>query len=129
MHSNGDLLPQPPRIQRIDSPDATPAHSGEVLFTRKHDVIKRWAAAHQAEPATGEATISGPASSAVLRDGGAGVRFNFPGLAPFRPISWEEWLANFDQHRCAFVFDNESSTPQNNRYRIVKADEWEEFLS
>jgi hypothetical protein len=59
----------------------------------------------------------------------AGVRFNFPGLAPCRPISWDEWLANFDPHQCAFVSENELSTRPNNRYRIVKADEWKNLIS
>ena len=73
-------------------------------FTRDHDTIKRWAAAHSAEPATGEATDSGPATIAV-NDGGVGVRFNFPGAAPFRPIDWSEWLAHFDRHGLRFVFE------------------------
>lgn len=129
MQSKRDLLPERPRIERLDSTDATPSDSAEVLVTRDHEVIKRWAAERQAEPATGEATGSGAATTATLRDGGAGVRFNFPGLSAFRPISWDEWFANFDQHRCAFVYDNDSSTPPNNVYRIVKADEWRQFFS
>src|SRR5918995_1371683 len=74
--------------------------------TRDHESIRRWAALHQAEPATGEATISGPPTTAV-NDGGAGVRFNFPGVARFRPISWEEWLAHFDQHQLLFVYEEQ----------------------
>jgi hypothetical protein len=126
MQSKGDLLPPQTRIKDVGS--AQP-NSHEVVFTRDHEVIKRWAAARRAEPATGEATASGPASASTIRDGGAGVRFNFPGVAPFRPISWDEWLANFDDHECAFVFDNDSSSPLNSRYRIVKAEEWKDFLS
>jgi hypothetical protein len=129
MQSKGDLLPQRARVRRIDSTDMTPSDSSEVLFTRDHEVIKQWAAARRAEPATGEATSSGPASAATLRDGGAGVRFNFPGVSPFRPISWDEWLENFDHHQCAFVYENDSSMPLNSRYRIVKADEWKDLLS
>ncbi len=74
--------------------------------TRDHATIRRWAALHQAEPATGEATASGPATVAV-DDGAAGVRFNFPGMACFRPIGWEEWLAHFDQHQLLFVYDEQ----------------------
>ena len=62
-------------------------------------------AAH-AEPATGEATASGPATLKVT-DGGAGIRFNFPGIARFRPISWSEWFDNFDFHGLTFVFEEE----------------------
>ena len=61
-------------------------------------------------PATGEATASGPATVDV-KDGGAGVRFNFPGTGAYRPIEWHEWFENFDPHECAFVFDNDALDP------------------
>lgn len=128
MQSKGELLPPQPRIQHVDSKTGALPDALEVVFTRDHEVIKSWAAARGAEPATGEATSSGPASAGTVRDGGAGVRFNFPGLAPFRPITWTEWLENFDNHNCAFVYDNDSKPPLTSRYRIVKADEWKEFL-
>lgn len=77
---------------------------GTTLFaTRDHEVIRRWAERRQAEPATGEATASGPATVHVF-DGGAGIRFNFPGAAPFRPIGWEEWFQNFDRYRLIFIY-------------------------
>jgi hypothetical protein len=76
------------------------------LITRNHDTIQRWAARHGAEPATGEATASGPATVAV-NDRGAGIRFNFPGAAFFRPITWDEWFANFEGHELAFAMDEE----------------------
>jgi hypothetical protein len=72
--------------------------------TRDRDEIRRWAAEHGAEPATGEATTSGP-SIIDVNDGGAGIRFNFPGFARFRPIGWEEWFENFFQHDLVFVFE------------------------
>ena len=77
-----------------------------ALATRDHDLITQWAARHKAEPATGEATSSGPATVKV-NDGGAGVRFNFPGAARFRPISWEEWFENFDAHNLTFIYEEE----------------------
>jgi hypothetical protein len=77
-----------------------------ALMTRDHEVIRQWAERHKAEPATGEATSSGPATVNV-NDGGAGVRFNFPSAARFRPISWDEWFANFDAHRLTFVYEEE----------------------
>jgi hypothetical protein len=67
-------------------------------------MIRQWASHHQAEPATGEATWSGPATASV-RDGGSGLRFNFPGYAPFRPIGWDEWFDHFDLHQLLFVFE------------------------
>ena len=77
-----------------------------ALMTRDHDVIRQWAERHKAEPATGEATSSGPATVDV-NDGGAGVRFNFPSAARFRPISWDEWFANFDTNELTFVYEEE----------------------
>jgi|SRR3954452_4259026 len=77
-----------------------------ALTTRDHELIRQWATRHGAEPATGEATSSGPATVSV-NDGGAGIRFNFPGAARFRPISWEEWFENFDAHSLMFVYEEE----------------------
>jgi hypothetical protein len=71
------------------------------IATRDHAVIRAWATRHAAEPATGEASESGPATLAV-NDGGAGLRFNFPGVGRFRPITWDEWLAHFDRHDLVF---------------------------
>lgn len=128
MEYKGLLLPQQPKMQNIESVDSQVRGSTQVVFTRDHELIKRWATERQAEPATGEATSSGPATVDV-KDGGAGIRFNFPGTGSFRPITWEEWLANFDRHQCAFVYDNDSATPLSSRYRIVKAEDWKDYLS
>jgi hypothetical protein len=126
MKTEGTLLPDPKRVPSVDV-EETLESSREVVFTRDHDVIRRWAAKRQAEPATGEATTSGPATVNV-NDGGAGIRFNFPGSGHFRPISWDEWLDNFDRHECAFVFERDSSTSPSGRYRIVKAEDWKGVL-
>lgn len=77
-----------------------------AIATRDHEAIRRWAARRKAEPATGEATASGPATIDV-NDGGAGIRFNFPGLQRFRPITWDEWFDNFDRHDLLFVHEEE----------------------
>jgi hypothetical protein len=69
-------------------------------------VIRAWAASHRAEPATGEASTSGPATISV-NDGGAGVRFNFPGAGLFRPIPWDEWFESFDRDGLVFVYEEE----------------------
>lgn len=127
MKTDGQLLPEQPHIAGVRAGAPTDA-SNHVVFTRDHDVIKEWAAKRQAEPATGEATSSGPATVNV-QDGGAGIRFNFPGASAYRPIAWDEWLDNFDRHECAFVFDNDADEPSpSSRYRIVKAWEWKDFL-
>jgi hypothetical protein len=58
------------------------------------------------------------------------VRFNFPGMAKFRPISWDEWFENFDAHGCIFVCDNEARDGGtiSSRYQIVKHDDWKDSI-
>lgn len=123
MKLEGPLLPEQKHVRGV-SAASTPSeteHGGGSLFTRDHEVVKRWAARRGAEPATGEATSSGPATLRV-NDGGAGIRFNFPGTSAYRPISWDEWLANFDRNELAFVYDSETGDgPLSSRYRIVRA--------
>lgn len=127
MKSEGQLLPEHKSMIGVDA-DTPRRTDGAVIFTRDHEVIRRWAARRGAEPATGEATSSGPATVHVS-DGGAGVRFNFPAAARFRPISWDEWLESFDRHALAFVFDNDGDGGAvSNRYRIVRADDWKEYI-
>jgi hypothetical protein len=72
--------------------------------TRDREAIRSWARLHDAEPATGEATTSGP-SIVDVNVGGAGIRFNFPGFGRFRPISWDEWFDNFYRHELVFVYE------------------------
>jgi hypothetical protein len=98
--SAGDRLARMAGLLLSDAPGV------RIQSTGDHASIRRWAALHQAEPATGEATASGPATVAV-NDGATGLRFNFPGVARFRPIGWEEWLAHFDQHQLLFVYDEQ----------------------
>ena len=125
--TDGPLLPEQKHVPDVKA--GVPLDpASKVLSTRDHDVIRQWAEKRQAEPATGEATASGPATIDV-KDGGAGIRFNFPGRGVYRPIAWEEWFQNFDAHECAFVFDHDgTTTPLSSRYRIVKAADWKELI-
>ena len=113
------LLPEDEPVRRVDTSDAEKQPPGKVLTTDSRELIREWAAKRAAEPATGETTQSGPATVDV-RDGGAGIRFNFPGAARFRPISWEEWFDNFTRHDLMFVYEGDvpGQTPSN-RYRLV----------
>ena len=113
------LLPEEEPVRRVDTSNAGKQQPGKVLTTDDRELIREWAAKRAAEPATGEATESGPATVDV-RDGGAGIRFNFPGAARFRPISWEEWFDNLTRHDLMFVYkaDVPGQTPSG-RYRLV----------
>jgi hypothetical protein len=128
MKFEGELLPELKSISEVRAAGEERADA-KVVSTRDHEVIRRWAVARQAEPATGEETASGPATVRV-NDGGAGIRFNFPGTGIFRPISWEEWFGNFDRHLCAFVYETDAvGGKASNRYRIVKASEWKDLIA
>lgn len=106
-------------IRRVDRHSSTEEQSDGVVATEDHELIREWAARHNAEPATGEATPSGPATVDV-QDGGAGIRFNFPAAARFRPITWDEWFRNFTQHDLMFVYENDvPGQPPNATYRLV----------
>jgi hypothetical protein len=112
------LLPTAP-IHRVDLRTAEEQAPGSILATDDSALIREWARRHAAEPATGEATQSGPATVDV-HDGGTGIRFNFPGVAKYRPITWDEWFENFRQYDLVFLFERDTpgKTPSG-RYRIV----------
>jgi hypothetical protein len=112
---NRPLLTDPDPVHRVDrhSVDAQP--HGAIVATDDEALIRDWAKGHAAEPATGEATASGPAT-VIVTDGDAGVRFNFPGAARFRAISWEEWFGNFHGHNLLFVYERDDPS---GTYRLV----------
>jgi hypothetical protein len=112
MASPGPLFDNNPLSVTV--PDGT-------IVTRDHAVIRQWAIVRQAEPATGAASKSGPPTVDV-NDGGSGVRFNFPGAAPFRPIGWDEWFENFDNNQLVFVYEEPLTDPLKSMYRIEKRD-------
>ena len=129
MEPKGPLMARSPHIRRVDNVNDPESSRGETMATRDRSVIQRWAARYQAQPATGEQTASGPSSSLHVSDGGAGIRFNFPGAGHFRPIEWEEWFQNFDEHGLTLVYehadDGSASMP---RYRLVKTADWQDQL-
>ena len=113
------LLPEEQPVREVDASDAGKQQPGAVLATDDRELIREWAARRDAQPATGEATFSGPATVDV-EDRDAGIRFNFPGVARFRSISWEEWFDNFTRHDLMFVYEHDvpGHTPSA-RYRLV----------
>jgi hypothetical protein len=117
--SRHSLLPDTSPIPRVDRGSAGEQPAGSIVATDDPELIRDWASRHRAEPATGEATESGPATVDV-QDGDAGIRFNFPAAGRFRPISWNEWFQNFRQHKLLFVYESDvPGTTPSGRYRIV----------
>lgn len=113
------LLAETTPIHRVDVESERDEPAGSTVATDDPELIRQWAQQHSAEPATGEATESGPATVQV-NDGGVGIRFNFPAASRFRPISWEEWFANFHHHKLLFIYEREvpGQTPSG-LYRLV----------
>lgn len=124
MTADEPLLPPQKRVPTVSSATLGRDTLTGTVATRDHELIKAWAGQHDAEPATGEATRSGPATLDV-HDGGAGVRFNFPGVGRYRPISWDEWFENFDRYDLLFVYEEPMATADAS-YRIVRAAKWQD---
>jgi hypothetical protein len=123
MERKSELLPDKGQVSVVTKNSGPETKDNQTLVTRDHEIIQRWAATRQAEPATGEATSSGPATVDV-HDGGAGIRFNFPGFRPFRSISWTEWFDNFDSNQLTFVYEEQTDHGAlSSRYRLVKVEQ------
>ena len=113
------LLPDNGPIALIDTTTEGSHEDLRVVATQDHSLIQNWATTRRAEPATGEATESGPRTITV-NDQGTGIRFNFPGIGRFRPIDWDEWFRNFDAYSLVFVYerDRPHQSPSH-RYRML----------
>jgi hypothetical protein len=78
--------------------DDRPDRNGQTLATRDPDVIRRWADARRAQPAT------------VARRKGQRprtLRFDFPQngtSSRLEPIDWQEWLRTFQERDLVFLF-------------------------
>ena len=87
--TQSELLPEEESVAILNATNEGEHSETAIVATQDPELIRRWAHAHHAEPATGEATQSGPATVDV-HDGGAGIRFNFPGVRRYRPIEWDD---------------------------------------
>ncbi|MFG1953182.1 hypothetical protein [Micromonospora sp. NPDC048830] len=100
--------------QEVTSVDDEPERPGRSLVTTDHEVIRRWAEARGAVPATVDGTG---------HDGHPGVlRFDFPAGGRedrLREISWQEWLGTFDRRRLNFIYQEQRSDGrQSNFFRL-----------
>lgn len=117
----GELLQDHVHFKWITTPGQSADTPGQTLLTREHSVIRAWALARHAEPATGRGKVD-------INDGGAAVRFAFPGVGRLQPISWDDWFEDFDQHSLVFAYEERTNEGvQSNRYRLVSMDELRKF--
>ncbi|MGM1065592.1 hypothetical protein [Saccharothrix sp. Mg75] len=89
--------------QEITSTDEEPEREGRSLVTTDHDVIRQWAEARDAVPATVPGTEHG--------DHLGVLRFDFPGYGgdDLRHVEWDEWFATFDHRRLNFIHQEKRS--------------------
>ena len=104
--------------QEITSTEDRPERAGRSLVTTDHAVIRQWAEARRAVPATA------PGSE---HDGHLGVlRFDFPGYSGDRltHVSWDEWFEAFDKRRLNFIYQQRlSSGKRSNFFQLENPDE------
>ena len=104
--------------QEITSTADRPERAGRSLVTTDHEVIRRWAQARRAVPAT----VAG-----THHDGQLGVlQFDFPGYSGDRlmEVSWAEWLRAFDQRRLNFIYqETRSGGERSNFFQLENPDQ------
>jgi len=102
--------------QEVTSPDEDPERPGRSLATTHHQVIKEWAEARGATPATVEGTEHG--------DHLGVLRFDFAeGSDNLRHVSWAEWFDTFDARKLNFIYQEERSDGrQSNFFRLESRD-------
>jgi hypothetical protein len=89
--------------EEITSTADRPERAGRSLATTDHEVIRQWAKARRAVPAT----VAG-----THHDGQLGVlQFDFPGYPGDRlvEVSWAEWFEAFDKRRLNFIYQEPRS--------------------
>ena len=86
---------------------------GQTLATRSHEVIRQWAEARGANPATVEGRDYG---------GRPGVlRLDFPdyGGQNLRHISWDDWFGTFDGRNLVFLYqEHKADGSTSNFFRL-----------
>ncbi|MFI9641738.1 hypothetical protein ACIG87_17015 [Micromonospora sp. NPDC051925] len=104
--------------QLISSPADRPERPGRSLVTTNHQVIRNWAAARGAKPAT----IAG-----TERGGRPGVlTFDLPGYRVSRrlqAVSWDDWFRTFDSRKLNLIFQEQlRDGRQSNFFRTESPD-------
>jgi hypothetical protein len=102
--------------QEVTSPEDEPEREGRSLATTSHEVIREWAQARDAVPATVEGTEHG--------DHLGVLRLDFGGDSEsLRHVSWDEWFETFDARRLNFLYqENRKDGTQSNFFRLESPD-------
>ena len=95
----------------IHSPDDKPERDGQTLATRSLDVIRAWADARGARPAT---TPGGDTERLRV------MRFDFPDYDKgLQSVSWEAWGSTFQERDLVFLYqETKTDGRQSNFFRL-----------
>src|SRR5918994_98192 len=105
--------------QEVTSTDEEPERPGRSLVTTHHEVIKEWAEAGGAVPATVEGTEHGDHLGVLRFDFGEPTE----GL---RQVRWDEWFATFDERRLNFIYQEERSDRRPSNFFRLESPERED---
>ncbi len=86
-----------PTHKAVSGPDVHEDHAGQILVTRDHRVIRSWASARGATPATTRPPEGGRLAADALR-------LSLPGADDdgSESVAWDRWLEAFDTYDLRF---------------------------
>jgi hypothetical protein len=101
--------------KEITSADQHADRDGQTLVTRNHDVIRAWADARGAVPATVPGT--GPAGELGV------LRLDVPGYGgqDLQHVSWDDFFTRFDQRDLRFLYQERTKDgSESNFFRLER---------
>ncbi len=99
-------------MPRVESKRTTTKTTGSSKITSDHNLIRKWAEARAAKPASVKGT--GGTKVGVLR-------LMFPGYSEgrsqsLREISWEEFFRKFDENNLSFIYQDETRSGERSNF-------------
>jgi hemerythrin superfamily protein len=114
----GELSKSTARAKWIHAPGEGPDHDGQTLATRSPEVIRAWAEARKATPAT---SPGGDVERPRV------LRFDFPGYDKnLQEVSWDAWLGTFQERDLVFVFQETMKAGNQSNFFLLDNPEREE---
>ena len=96
--------------QEVTDPDDEPERPGRSLVTTSREVIRRWAEARDATPATVGGTEHGGLLGVLRLDFGASdTDDEAAGDGRLEHVGWDEWFRTFDERGLNFIYQEERS--------------------
>lgn len=114
----GELSKSTQRAKWIHSPDEHADHDGQTLATRSPEVIKAWADARGAHPAT---SPGGDTERPRV------LRLDFPNYDKgLQPVSWDAWFGTFEERELVFLFQENMKAGNQSNFFLLDSPHREE---